>query len=321
MVASGERPVLAISGGVGGAKLALGLADALAPGRLQVVVNTADDFEHLGLMICPDIDTLLYTLSGRADPERGWGLADESWRAMEALEALGGESWFRLGDRDLATHLWRTGRLRAGAALSEVTAELARRMGVASGVHPMSDDPVRTVVHTDEGSLPFQHYFVRRRCEPRVTGFSFEGLAAARPAPAVVDLLADPGPGAILICPSNPFVSVDPVLRIPGLWQALRDSAAPVFAVSPIVGGRAVKGPAAKMLAELALPVSAAAVARHYQSHYPGLLDGFILDRSDATLADEIADVGLHVVHTDTLMRDRADKRRLADFVLAAAGI
>jgi LPPG:FO 2-phospho-L-lactate transferase len=315
-----RQDVLALSGGVGGAKLALGLADVLAPGSLQVMANTGDDFSHLGLRICPDIDTVLYTLSGRANEELGWGLASETWHTMAALEQLGGETWFKLGDRDLATHLWRTQQLQGGASLSAVTAALAARLGVASHIHPMTDDPVHTTVHTGRGDLPFQHYFVRDRCEPAVTGFSFDGMAAAHPNPQVMRQLRLDAFGAVVICPSNPFVSVDPILQLPGLWSALRDACAPVVVVSPIVGGRALKGPAAKMMAELDTEVSALAVARHYCRHYPGLMDHFVIDATDATLARDISELGVAVAVTSTVMRNRADKQALARFALQLCG-
>jgi LPPG:FO 2-phospho-L-lactate transferase len=311
--------VLAISGGVGGAKLALGLAQECAPEALAVLVNTADDFRHLGLQICPDIDTVLYTLSGRSHRQQGWGLEGETWQVREALEALGGETWFQLGDRDLATHLWRTGALARGATLTEVTAALATALGVATPVLPMSDDPVRTVVQTDEGELPFQHYFVRRRCEPAVTGFRFEGIEDARPSPALQALLAPGGLAAVVICPSNPFVSVDPVLQLPGLWRQLAALEVPVIAVSPIVGGRAVKGPAAKMMAELGVPVDSRSVMAHYAAHYPGLVDILVIDQGDSDLAAEIAGLGVAVAVTGTLMTSLEDKRRLARFVLKLA--
>jgi len=312
----GEHSVLAISGGVGGAKLSLGLNNVLTPGRLQVLANTGDDFEHLGLSICPDIDTLLYTLSGRANRAQGWGLEGESWNVMAALGELGGETWFQLGDRDIATHLWRSSQLAAGQSLSQVTAALARRFGLATPIHPMSDAPVRTVVSSDEGELPFQHYFVRRRCEPRVSGFRFEGIAAARPTAPVAALLGEPLE-KIVICPSNPFVSVDPVLQVPGIWQALRDNPAPVVAVAPIVAGMAIKGPAAKMMQELAMPVTALAVAQHYQQRYPGLIDYFVIDDSDATLAGDIEKLGLRCVVTATVMQTQNDKEQLARTCLA----
>lgn len=317
---TGRAKVLAISGGVGGAKLALGLANELEPEALAVLVNTADDFRHLGLQICPDIDTLLYTLSGRSNRSLGWGLEGESWQVMKALEELGGETWFRLGDNDLATHLWRTARLAAGESLSSVTRGLAQRMGVKVDILPMSDDSVSTVVHSDEGDLAFQHYFVRRQCEPRVSGFSFRGIEQASPSSELLHLLDSGQVAAVVICPSNPFVSVDPVLQLPGLWQKIAALQVPVVAVSPILAGQAVKGPAAKMLGELGQEVSAEAVMRHYSTHYPGFIDTFVIDQSDAALADQVADLGVSVAVTDTLMKSLDDKRRLARFVLSRAG-
>lgn len=312
-----ETCVLALSGGVGGAKLALGLDRILPAGALHVLVNTGDDFQHLGLHISPDIDTLLYTLSDRANPEQGWGLAGETWQVMAALEALGGETWFQLGDSDLATHLWRSSQLLAGVDLISVTRELASRMGVHSHVHPMSAQPVRTTVHCAEGDLPFQHYFVRRRCQPRVHGFSFAGLDQAQANPDVMALLAGKELSHIVVCPSNPYVSIDPILKLPGMWQALRDHPAPVILVSPIIQGAAIKGPAAKMMAELQVPVTAAGVARHYADNYPGLVDYFLLDHADATLAQEVEAVGLRPHTARTLMHDIDDKTQLAKTCLA----
>ena len=310
------KHVLALSGGVGGAKLALGLADELPAGELHILVNTGDDFEHLGLHISPDIDTLLYTLSGLANQKLGWGLADESWNTMDSLERLGGETWFRLGDRDMATHLWRRQQLSTGASISEVTALLAQRLGVTAAVYPMSDDAVRTMVHTAGGNLAFQHYFVRDQCRPAVTGFSFEGISAARPSRQVLRHLKDQRVSRVIICPSNPFVSVDPILQVPGLWLALRDNPAPVILVSPIVAGQALKGPAAKMMAELGVPATALGVAQHYCSRYPGLLDCFVIDDSDAELANEISSLGVQVAISSTIMNSREDKQRLARFTL-----
>lgn len=315
-----NKGVLALSGGVGGAKLALGLADVLAPGQLHVLANTADDFSHLGLHICPDIDTLLYTLSGRANESQGWGLAGETWQTMDALEQLGGETWFRLGDRDMATHLWRTQQLADGANLAEVTAALAARMDIASHIYPMSNQTVSTVVHSDRGDLPFQHYFVRYGCQPEVSGFNFDGISAAHPNRELLALLQEEFFSAIVICPSNPFVSVDPVLQVPGMWMALRNSSAPVVVVSPIVAGLAIKGPAAKMMAELGMAVTATGVAQHYCSRYPGLVDYFVIDESDATLADEIRALDMHVARTSTVMKSREDKQQLARFSLQLAG-
>ena len=313
--------VLAITGGVGGAKLSLGLAGELPGSQLHHMVNTGDDFSHLGLHISPDLDTLLYTLSGRSNQSLGWGLEGESWNTMAALEQLGGETWFRLGDKDMATHLWRTDALASGMGFLDVVEALASRLGIACKIHPMTANSVRTTVCTSEGELSFQHYFVRLQCQPSVTGFRFEGIEVAEPNPAVLNLLADDSLAAIIICPSNPFVSVDPILQIPGMWQALRAANAPVIAVSPIVAGMAIKGPAAKMMAELEMPVSAMAVARHYSERYPGLLSGFVIDDSDAAQEPDIRNLGMKVAVTSTIMQSRQDKRALARFVLAMAGV
>ncbi len=302
-------PVLALCGGIGGAKLALGLYKHLAPGALTVVVNTGDDFEHLGLHISPDIDTVLYTLSGSSNPETGWGRANETWTFMAALEGLGGETWFQLGDGDLALHLERTRRLHAGESLSNVCAVFAGRFVLSARILPMSDDPLRTLVHTPDGPLPFQHYFVRERCAPRVTGISFEGAEAARPNPDVLRALADPALAAVVICPSNPYLSVDPILALAGLRAALRNCAAPVVAVSPLVGGRALKGPTAKIMQELGVPVTSRAVAEHYGD----LIDGLVLDRADAAEAEEIS---LPARVTKTVMTSLDDRIALAREVL-----
>jgi LPPG:FO 2-phospho-L-lactate transferase len=256
-----DGTVLALSGGIGGAKLALGLSRVLPPEQLIVVANTGDDFEHLGLSISPDLDTLMYTLADMSDPERGWGRREETWTFMTALAALGGETWFQLGDGDLATHVERTRRLAAGDTLSHITGDFCRRIGIAARILPMSDDRVRTRVRCAEGWLDFQDYFVRRRCAPAVKELSYEGAASARPQPAFMAALADARLRAIIICPSNPYLSVDPILALPGVRAALKTCPAPVIAVSPIVGGRAVKGPTAKMMRELGRPATATAVA------------------------------------------------------------
>jgi LPPG:FO 2-phospho-L-lactate transferase len=307
-----DRPIVALCGGIGGAKLALGLYHVVAPGRLTVVVNIGDDFEHLGLNISPDIDTVLYTLSGLADPVRGWGQVDETWACMKALEALGGETWFQLGDRDLATHIERTRRLRSGESLSAVTEALVQSLGIAARVMPMSDDPVRTVVETEEGALPFQEFFVRRQCLPRVRAVRYDGAASAAALPAILDQIARPELAAIVLCPSNPYLSIDPILAIPGLRNALSAAPAPVIAVSPIVGGRAIKGPAAKMMAELGFEASPVAIARHYGE----LIDGFILDTADSGLAGEIR---CETLVTDTIMESLGDRKELARTCLAFA--
>lgn len=295
-----DTRVLALSGGVGGAKLAAGLARRLRGDELTVVCNSGDDFDHLGLRVCPDLDSVVYALADLHDPERGWGRRDEGWRFMESLDELGGETWFRLGDRDLAMHVERTRRLAAGGRLTEVTAVLAGALGVSATVAPMSDDPVATVVDTADGELAFQHYFVRERCAPAVRGFRFAGADRARPHPELLRAPADPGCRGVVLCPSNPFVSLDPILALPGVEDALRRRRVPAIAVTPIVGGRALKGPTAKMMGELGLDASAAEVARHYARR--GLIDGFVLDRVDGALEPEITALGLEVVTTDTVM-------------------
>ena len=309
MSAPAAPQVLALCGGVGGAKLALGLYRHLGPGRLRVVVNTGDDFEHLGLHVSPDLDTVLYTLSGRDNPETGWGRADETWSFMSALETLGGETWFRLGDGDLALHVERTRRLRAGETLSRVCDDFAGRFGIHARILPMSDDPVRTMVHTPGGRLTFQHYFVREACRPTVTGIAFEGAADARPNPEALRALADPGLEAVVICPSNPYLSIDPILALPDLRAALAACAAPVIAVSPVVGGRAVKGPTAKIMRELGVAPTGAAIARHYQ----GLIDGLVLDHADASQADGLA---VPAAVTGSVMTSLDDRVALARVVL-----
>jgi LPPG:FO 2-phospho-L-lactate transferase len=295
---------VALCGGIGGAKLALGLMHVLAPEQLTIVVNTGDDFEHLGLHISPDIDTVLYTLSGLANPELGWGRRDETWSFMAALEKLGGPSWFRLGDADLAMHADRTARLRAGETLSAITDNAARHLGIRPRIVPMSDHPVRTFVETDEGRLPFQTYFVGRRCVPRLTGIEFEGAAEASPAPAAMAALSAPDLAGIILCPSNPWLSIDPILAIPGWRAALANRTAPAIAVSPIVGGAAVKGPTAKIMGELGLALDVATIA----SHYGGLIDGLVLDTADAHRS---ADLGISTHVTGTVMRSLDDRMQL----------
>ena len=311
------RRILALSGGVGGAKLCLGLQEALAPGQLQVIANTADDFNHLGLRICPDIDTVLYTLSGLSDPERGWGRAGESWTVLESLGELGGDTWFQLGDKDLATHLYRTHQLDQGGTLTEVTQALAQQMGVTARIFPMSDSPVATRVFSDEGKLPFQEYFVARRCEPRVTDFEFEGLASAGVSARLARAMADQTPDLVIVCPSNPFVSIDPILGVPGMRSLLDALQVPVVAVSPIVSGMAIKGPAAKMMEELGMPVTASGVAQHYAQQHPGLLDAFVIDESDATLVADCESTGVEVHVMPTVMRSLGDKQALAERLIA----
>jgi LPPG:FO 2-phospho-L-lactate transferase len=304
--------VVALSGGVGGAKLSLGLYRLLPPDSLAVIVNTGDDFEHLGLTICPDLDTTLYTLAGLANPELGWGRRDETWTFMKTLESLGGESWFRLGDGDLALHVERTRRLKAGETLSAVIAAVAARLGIQATILPMSDDPVRTRVATDAGELAFQDYFVRLRCAPQVRALRFAGAAAAAVAPGALAALAAPQLEAIILCPSNPYLSVDPILAVPGMRAALRSSGAPVIAVTPLVGGEAIKGPTAKIMRELGLAPSPLTIAHHYA----GLIDGFVLDARDSALAPQFA-LPVHV--TDTVMVALTDRERLAREALSFA--
>jgi LPPG:FO 2-phospho-L-lactate transferase len=306
--------VVALCGGVGGAKLAHGLSLALAaePESLSIIVNTGDDFQHLGLSIAPDLDSVLYALAGLSDPVRGWGRREETWRFMEALKGLGGESWFQLGDSDLAVHVERSWRLARGATLSEVTAHLCKALGITARVLPMSDDTVRTRVLTPEGWLDFQDYFVRLQCRPAVREFMFSGAATARAQPDALGALRRSDLRAIVICPSNPFVSVEPILAVPGIRSAIQQSNAPVVAVTPIIGGKAIKGPAAKMMSELGLDVSPAAVARRYA----GLIDGFVVDVTDP-VPDPIP--GVTFVSAATLMSSIGDRLRLAQAVLWAA--
>lgn len=316
MAANKQGSYIAISGGVGGAKLALGLANVLDPEALTIVANTGDDFDHLGFYISPDIDTVMYTLADVSNKEMGWGLAGESWQFLDALERLGGQSWFRLGDRDLATHVVRSGLLRQGRTLSEATAHLCSALGISHPIVPMSDDAVPTVVITRSGErLGFQHYFVRDRCEPPVTGFEFVNIEAARMSPGFSLALARGDLAAIIICPSNPFVSVDPVLHVPGVMDAIEQAGVPVIAVSPIVGGRAIKGPAAKMMAELGMPQTALAVAEHYV----GRIDGFILDDEDSSLAPAVNDLGIATRVTNTVMVSLSDRIHLAREAVAFA--
>jgi LPPG:FO 2-phospho-L-lactate transferase len=303
--------VVALSGGVGGAKLVLGLSRVLGAAELSVIANTGDDFTHLGLRICPDLDTILYTLAGIADPERGWGRRDETWRFMAELERLGGETWFRLGDADLALHVERTRRLAAGAALTEVTAALAGRMGVGTRLLPMSDEPVRTRVRTAAGWLDFQDWFVRQRCEPALREIRYEGAGTCRPSSAVLEALTGANLRGIVIGPSNPLLSIGPILAIPAIRQALSSRRAPAVAVSPIVGGAAVRGPTAKIMRELGGAATAAEVA----GGYAGLIDAFLVDPADAAGGFP---PGVRVLEAAGLMTTLEDRERLARAALAA---
>lgn len=303
-----NKKVVALAGGVGGARLADGLAQALPSENLTIIVNTGDDFEHYGLYICPDVDTVCYTLAGLANPATGWGRHKESWNALKTLEQLGGETWFGLGDHDLAVHLERTRRKRSGEPLSRITSDFCRAWGIGPRVIPMTDDFVSTWVYTEDGPLPFQEYFVHRRCMPSVLGFDFRGIDNASPAPGVLQALEQAD--LVIICPSNPWVSIDPILELPGMRTALAKSL--IIAVSPIIGGKTVKGPAAKMFLEMGIEPSALSVAQHYGK----LLDGFVLDNLDKDLAQAIDNLGIKAYVTDAIMKSRSDRRRLAQETL-----
>lgn len=304
--------ILALAGGVGGARLARGLAEVLAPNALSVAVNTGDDFEHFGLHISPDIDTVIYTLAGLHDEVRGWGMAGETWNFMSALKGLGADDWFALGDQDIATHVLRTQWLREGRTLSEVTGELAQRRGIAARIFPMSDYPVRSMVATDSGELTFQDYFVRYRCEPRFAALRLDQVEVARPAEGFVAAMSAPDLEAIVICPSNPLLSIAPILAVPGIRDLLEARKVPAVAVSPFIGGKAIKGPAAKILHELGIEPTPLAVANAYS----GVIDGLIIDESDIDLPR--ADGIVHHV-TDTLMQGDAGQQRVARAVLEFA--
>jgi LPPG:FO 2-phospho-L-lactate transferase len=313
--------IVALAGGVGGAKLAHGLAQILSPEDLTVVVNTGDDFEHYGLYICPDLDTVCYTLAGLANPETGWGRINETWNVIENISKLGGPNWFRLGDQDLGTHLERTRRLNEGKTLTQITKDFCRAWGIEHTVLPMSNQPVRTIVETEEGELAFQEYFVHRRCEPRVKGFRFDGVDLAEPAHGVCEALQSAD--AIIICPSNPWVSIDPILRVISLTptplpvgEGRRGEGERVIAVSPIIGGQAVKGPAAKMYHELGIEPSALAVANHYH----GLATGFVLDQIDEQLEGDVMGLNMRTLVTNTLMNSLDNRSRLAKDVLNFIG-
>jgi LPPG:FO 2-phospho-L-lactate transferase len=296
--------VVALAGGVGGAKLAEGLAQVILPTDLSIVVNTGDDFDHLGLRICPDLDTVCYTLAGLANPVTGWGRKGETWSALETVAQLGGPNWFRLGDHDIGLHLERTRRLREGEFLCHITQQFCQAFGIKPLILPMSDDNVSTWVYTDEGELPFQEYFVHRQCHPRVKGFRFEGVENSLPAPGVIGAIEQSD--LVVICPSNPWVSIGPILEVPGIQEEMNRRN--VLAISPIIGGQAVKGPAAKMYSELGIHPSAEAVARHYGD----LISGFILDHIDQAQDASIRELGIQTFVTDTMMNNAQDRSRLA---------
>ena len=305
--------MLALAGGVGGAKLALGLAKILPPERLVIVVNTGDDEEFHGLHVSPDLDTMAYTLSGLYNPETGWGIAGDSFETLQMLNRLGADTWFNLGSRDFAMHIRRTDLLRRGGTLSEVTAQLTAALGIRHAIVPMSDQPVRTALETDAGTLAMQEYFVKRRAEPVVRSIRYDGAAAARPSPGFAAALADAA--AIVICPSNPFLSVAPILALPGVRDAIAGHGGRRIAVSPIVGGAAVRGPAGKIMAELGVAVSAVGVAHEYC----GICDALALDSQDAGLADAVAAAGIEPAVMPTIMETDDDKIALARQVLELA--
>jgi LPPG:FO 2-phospho-L-lactate transferase len=312
--------VVALAGGVGGAKLVDGLAKVLSSDSLTVIVNTGDDFNHLGLRICPDLDTVCYTLAGIANPATGWGRADETWNVMGCLEGLNAPVWFKLGDGDLATHLERTRLLESGKTLSEITRHFCEIWKIGPLVIPMSDDNVPTMVYTDQGELPFQDYFVRLGCQPRVRGFRFADVESAKPAPGVLKSLFEAE--IIIICPSNPWVSIDPILALPGVREAIVDRAdlTQVIAVSPIIAGQAVKGPAAKMYREMGYEPSTVSVAQHYGSQRrDGLLTGYVYDNLDLGHMGTIMAFGFSTLPTNTLMKTTDDRIRLASEVIEFA--
>ena len=299
--------VVALCGGIGGVKLALGLSHVIPGEQLLIAVNTGDDFEHLGLHVSPDIDTVTYTLAGIANPDTGWGRAHETWNFMAALGELGGETWFNLGDRDLALHVERTRRLRAGEALSEITSQTCRSLGIGAQVLPVSNDPVRTLVETEAGVLPFQNYFVQHQCKPAIKSVSFAGAETATVQPTLATALGQRDTRAIIICPSNPYLSVDPILAISAMRDLLQQADAPVVAVSPVVAGTAVKGPMAKIMGELGLQVNHATIA----DHYAGLIDGLMVDDHSRPIKTDVA-----IAVEDTMMNTLDDRIGLARAVL-----
>lgn len=306
------KQIVALAGGVGAARFLDGLARIVKPQRLFIISNTADDAELHGLHVSPDLDTVTYTLAGLAHPAHGWGLAGDSFQCLEALGRLGAETWFQLGDRDLATHIYRTERLRQGVPLSRITAETCSALGVRAKVVPMSDDPVRTRVRTPRGEIDFQTWFVRRRAHDRVLSVRFAGAAQARPAPGVLDAIRSAA--AIIICPSNPIISIGPILAVPGIREALRSTAAAVAAISPLVGGRALKGPAARMMKSMGLRASASQVAELYRD----FVNVFVLDRRDANLVPEVTAMGMRTLVANTIMSDLHAKKALARAVVEA---
>lgn len=315
-----SEQVLALSGGVGGAKLALGLSKILGPEELLIVANTGDDFEHMGFYICPDIDTLLYTLSGVSNTATGWGRAEETWSFMQTVQQdHPDEAWFQLGDKDLETHRYRTEALASGSTLTEVTASLVRRFQIGASIVPMTDDPVHTFVlgESDAGKhwLPFQEYFVRHRCEPRTRCIEFRGREEAAVSPQLEDAITAGRIRAVVLCPSNPYLSIDPILAVPGMKKLLRACKAPVIAVSPVVGGRALKGPTTKIMQELGLVPDVTTIAEHYR----GIIDGLVIDEKDRGALETVQAMGISATVTNTIMLTPEDRTQLAWDVLNVA--
>lgn len=307
-----NQHIVAFSGGVGGAKLVLGLSQVLSTEQLSVLANTADDFEHLGLYIAPDLDSVMYALAGINNQKLGWGIRDETWQCMSAMGRLQGETWFSLGDQDIATHLLRTQSLKQGKSLTETTADLFQRLGIQHTIMPMCDEKVSTVVHTEEGELAFQHYFVKRQCQPKVSGFHFDGIEQASLGTSQKAALN--AMDALIICPSNPFVSVAPILAVPGMRDAIKARSMPVVVVSPIIAGNAVKGPAAKMMQEMNMQVTALAIAEYYRD----IASHFVLDSQDVEQQAAIEALGYKVLTCNTLMRNDEDKAQLAKTILSS---
>jgi LPPG:FO 2-phospho-L-lactate transferase len=307
--------ITALAGGIGASKFLVGLASVMPPEDITIIANTGDDIELFGLRICPDIDTVTYTLAGVVNEQTGWGLNGDTFECLRWLERYGEASWFNLGDRDLATHIFRTNQLHGGHSLAEITETIRRALGVRSTILPMTDAHTPTRVVTDEGEMHFQEYFVRRKCEPRVREIRFENIQSAKPAGGVLNSILEAD--SVVVCPSNPFISIGPILAVPGLRDALRNTRAPVVAITPIIGGRALKGPAADMLRDLGHEVSARGVAELYRD----FIDAFIVDETDAAISEDIRSLGVQVFSTDTVMNTLEDKRRVAEQVLEACGL
>ena len=304
--------IVCLSGGVGGAKLAYGLSQILSPEQLTIVVNTGDDFEYLGFYIAPDIDTVTYTLAGVNNKTQGWGIEGETWNFMKQLEKQGGENWFQLGDKDLEIHYYRKKHLSKGRTLSQVTRAISKKLAIKHPIIPMSNDSVKTFVKTTSGDLAFQHYFVREQCKPEVSGFYFKGIENATPSNNFTQALSDPALSAVIICPSNPFVSIDPILHLPGIKKKLKILNIPIIAISPIIKGRAIKGPTSKMMNELNLACTSTTIARHYKE----IISTLIIDSSDIKEKMSIKRLGINNYETSTLMKTDADKIQLAEFLL-----